>query len=125
MKKKIMIMVCLALFVVAPGVMGCGASSTTGATPEQLYSSDHSIDMFVYEDAAYVNAADVDWVKNETFERGKYIGKLSNSETTNHFKDWDATVLPAGTEIYESSNAEILLASLEEKLVPYLKYVEG
>lgn len=124
MKKKIMIIVCLALFIVIPEVMGCGASSPE-ATPEQLYSSNHSIDMFVYEDVAYVNASDVDWVKNETFERGKCIGKISNSEITNDFKNWDATVLPAGTEIYESGNTEILLVSLEEKLIPYLKYVEG
>ena len=125
MKNKIMILVCLALFIVMPGVMGCGASLTTEATPEQLYSSNHSIDMFVYEDAAYVNAADIDWVKNETLEKGKCIGKISNSEITSDFKNWDATVLPAGTEIYESGNTEILLVSLEEKLIPYLRYVEG
>ena len=124
-KKKTMIMACLALFIVALGIIGCGAVSTTEATPEQLYSGNHSIDMFVYEDTAYVNAADVDWVKNETFERGKYIGKISNSETTNDFKNWDATVLPVGTEVYESGNTEILLVRLEEKFVPYLKYVEG
>lgn len=116
-------MVCLA--IVALGGIGCGATSTTEATLEQLYSSNHSIDMFIYEDVAYVNAADVDWVKDETFERGKCIGKISNSEKTNAFKNWDATVLPVGTEVYESSNTEILLVRQEGKFVPYLKYVEG
>ena len=98
---------------------------STESTPEQLYSDDHSIDMFVYEDAAYVNVTDVDWVKNETFEKDKYIGKISNTGVTNDFNNWDATLLAIGTEIYESDNNQILLASLGEKFVPYMKYVEG
>lgn len=125
MKKKIMLIVCLSIFIAALGVTGCGTAAATEATPEQLYSGNHSIDMFVYEDTAYVNASDVDWVKNETFERGKYIGKIKNSEASKDFKNWDATVLPVGTEIFESGHTQILLVKLEEKLIPYLKYVEG
>ena len=104
---------------------GCGLALSTESTPEQLYSDDHSIDMFVYEDAAYVNVTDVDWVKNETFEKDKYIGKISNTGVKNDFNNWDATLLAIGTEIYDSDNNQILLASLGEKFVPYMKYVEG
>lgn len=107
------------------GFSGCGSVLSTELTPEQLYFDDHSIiDMFVYEDAAYVNVTDIDGVKNETFEKDKYIRKISNIGITNDFNNWDATLLPIGTEIYESDNNQILLANLREKFVPYVKYVE-
>lgn len=122
--KKIFAVLGMNIFIMT-GLSRCGVTLTTESTPEQLYSNNHSIDMFVYEDAAYVNVTDVDWVKSETLERGKYIGKICNSGITNDFNNWDATVLPAGTEIYESDNTEILLASLGKKFVPYMKYVEG
>ena len=122
--KKIFAVLGMSIFIMI-GLSRCGVKLTTESTPEQLYSNNHSIDMFVYEDVAYVNVTDVDWVKSETIERGKYIGKISNSGITNDFNNWDATVLPAGTEIYESDNTEILLASLGKKFVPYMKYVEG
>lgn len=54
-----------------------------------------------------------------------FIGKIKNSGVTKEFQDWDATILPVGTEIFETDNSEILLASCGEELVPYLKYVEG
>lgn len=122
--KKIFTILGMSIFFMI-SFSGCGSALSTESTPEQLYSDDHSIDMFVYEDAAYVNVTDVDWVKNETFEKDKYIGKISNTGVTNDFNNWDATLLAIGTESYESDNNQILLASLGEKFVPYMKYVEG
>ena len=52
------------------------------------------------------------------------LEKISNIGITNDFNNWDATLLPIGTEIYESDNNQILLANLREKFVPYVKYVE-
>lgn len=122
---KIMYTLGIAVFIILISISGCGAVLTTESAPEQVYSDNHSIDMFVYEDAAYINATDIDWIKNETFEKGKYIGKINNSGVKNDFKNWDATVLPAETEIYESNNTEILLSRHGKTFVPYLKYVEG
>ena len=81
--------------------------------------------MFCYEGDAYVNAADLDWVKNETHEKEKCIWKIKNSKITKDFQNWDATVLHVGTEIYETDNDQILLAGFEDQLILYLKYVEG
>ena len=120
--KKIYTYILCAILI---SISGCSSVVTTELTPEQLYSDNHSIDMFVYEGAAYVNASDIDWVKNKTLEKGKYIGKITNSGITSDFKSWDSTVLPAQTEIYESDNPQILLARLGENYVPYLIYVEG
>ena len=53
------------------------------------------------------------------------MGKIRASGITSDFENWDATVLPVGTEIYESDDSQILLAGLGEQLIPYLKWVEG
>ena len=114
------------IFIIMIGITGCSAVKTTSdPTPEQVYSEDNSVDMFVYGEIVYINAADVDWVKSEKFDKGDMIGEICASGITSGFDNWDATVLPVGTEIYESDDPQILLAGLGEKLIPYLKWVEG
>ena len=106
-----------------------GCQSTAEApelpTPENLYEQDSSIDLLVYEDTAYVNSADTDWVQEKTFEKGEPVGEIKDSGVTEDFQDWDSTVLPEGTMIYESDDDTILLAECDGELVPYLKWVEG
>lgn len=106
-----------------------GCQSTAEApelpTPENLYEQDSSIDLLVYEDTAYVNSADTDWVQEKTFEKGEPVGEIKDSGVTEDFQDWDSTVLPEGTMIYESDDDTILLAECDGELIPYLKWVEG
>lgn len=106
---------------------GCSSSESTAenASPETLYSSDHDIDMFIYEGTAYVNALGVDWVGELSLAKGEKLGTISRSGVTGDFQDWDATVLPKGTAVYKSGESEVLLAETDEALIPYLKYVEG
>ena len=118
MKKRMVSGVIVTMLLVSGLISGCG--DTTGGspelpTPENLYLNDSAIDMFVYEDTAFVNAEDVDWVT----EQDLTAGELGD------FEDWDATVLPEGTKIYETDDAQIMLAECEGEFVPYLKYVEG
>lgn len=109
-------------------ISGCG--DTTGGspelpTPENLYSNDSAIDMFVYEDTAFVNAEDVDWVTEQDLTAGELVGTIEETDADGDFEDWDAIVLPEGTKIYETDDAQIMLAECEGEFVPYLKYVEG
>lgn len=65
MKKRMVSGVIVTMLLVSGLISGCG--DTTGGspelpTPENLYLNDSAIDMFVYEDTAFVNAEDVDWV---------------------------------------------------------------
>ena len=109
-------------------ISGCG-DSTGGSpelpTPENLYSNDSEIDMFVYEGTAFVNAEDVDWVTEQDLTAGELAGRIEETDADGDFEDWDATVLPEGTKIYETDDAQIMLAECEGEFVPYLKYVEG
>lgn len=119
----------LLIFLMAVGLLtGCQAAGQTSPelpTPENLYSTDNTIDMFVYQEAAYVNAEDIQWVSEQEFVQGAMAGKIKNSGVTQEFQDWDATILPVDTEIYETEDAQILFAFCGEELIPYLKYVEG
>ena len=126
MRKRIINISESVIFIIMIGITGCNAVKTTSnPTPEQVYSDDNNVDMFVYEDIVYINATDVDWVKSGTFDKCDMIGEMRDSGITSDFENWDATVLPVGTEIYESDDSQILLASLGEQLIPYLKWVEG
>ena len=119
----------LLIFLMVVGLLtGCQAAGSTSPelpTPENLYSTDNTIDMFVYQETAYVNAEDTDWVAEQEFVKGAMVGKIKNSGVTQEFQDWDATILPVDTEIYETEDPQILLAFCGEELIPYLKYVEG
>ena len=56
---------------------------------------------------------------------GELVGRIEETDADGDFEDWDATVLPEGTKIYETDDAQIMLAECEGEFVPYLKYVEG
>ncbi|MBF4693015.1 hypothetical protein [Fusibacter ferrireducens] len=74
-------------------LIGCQSDDTDeNAKPEFLYNVDKSIDLFVYEKMAYVNAKDVDWVIELALEKGTLIGTIKNTGATSNFSDWDATV---------------------------------
>ena len=62
-------------------IIGCGntASTAENASPEALYSADRDIDLFVYEDTAYVNAMDVDWVGELSLAKGEALGEIGRS----------------------------------------------
>lgn len=116
----------LLLMITGAGA-GCAAVSLTveNDSPESVYAEDKNADFFVYEDTVYINAQDVEWVRNMQLTAGEQAGEIKRTDVTKGFEDWDATVLEPGTVIYESDASEILLAEDGDELVPYLKYVEG
>lgn len=123
--KREVLLIFLMIVALLTGCQTAGQTSPELPTPENLYSTDNTIDMFVYQETAYVNAEDTDWVAEQEFVQGAMAGKIKNSGVTQEFQDWDATILPVDTEIYETEDAQILLAFCGEELIPYLKYVEG
>lgn len=123
MKKTVMIILYSLLLIV---LIGCQSDGTKeNMQPESLYDADKSIDLFVYEDIAYVNAKEVDWVIELVLERGTLIGTIKNTGATSNFSDWDATVLNVGCNIYKSNRSDILLVENNGEFIPYLKYIEG
>ena len=128
MKKRMVSGVSMTMLLVSGLISGCG--DTTGGspelpTPENLYSNDSEIDMFVYEGTAFVNAEDVDWVTEQDLTAGELAGTIEGTDADGGFEDWGATGLPEGTKIYETGDGQIMLAGCEGEFGPFLQYGEG
>lgn len=111
---------CLMIFVT-----GCQSNTSKYAEPQYLYNENPSIDMFVYEDTAFENASDIDWVAELELTKDRLLGTIKETEVSKDFKDWDATVLGVGSSIYKSERSDILLVESNGLIIPYLKIVEG
>ena len=96
MKKRMVSGVIVTMLLVSGLISGCG--DTTGGspelpTPENLYLNDSAIDMFVYEDTAFVNAEDVDWVTEQDLTAGELAGTIEETDADGDFEDWDARMM--------------------------------
>ena len=117
---------CLLLFTT-----GCNSNinitndSSKSTQPQYLYSENPSIDMFVYQDIAFVNASDIDWVTELDLTKGDLFWTIEDTGVSKKFKGWDATPLDIGSNIYESEQSDILLVESNGLMIPYLKIVEG
>lgn len=113
-------MLCLLFFVI-----GCQSNTSKYSEPQSLYDANPNIDMFVYENTAFVNASDVDWVKELELNKDSLLGTIKETGVSTGFKDWDATLLEVGSNIYKSERSDILLVDCNGSMIPYFKYVEG
>lgn len=117
---------CLMIFIT-----GCQSNnnitidSSRYAEPQYLYDKNPNIDIFIYEDTAFENASDIDWVAELELTKDKLLGTIKETEVSKKFKDWDATVLDVGSLIYKSERLDILLVESNGLIIPYLKIVEG
>lgn len=100
-------------------------STSDFAAPETLFQNNPVIDLFVYDDTAYVNAADLDWVSGLELKAENLLGTITRTHVAEEFQDWDATVLAEDCEIYKTEQGDILLAAQGDVYIPYLKWVEG
>lgn len=101
-------------------------STHNNAKPEALYDKDNSIDLLVYNDTAYVNASNINWINELQLTSLKPLGTIKRSNVKKRFKNNDATKLPEGTEFYATNEREeIILVKSGDVYVPYYKVVEG
>ena len=121
--KKYMVFIWIILIL---PLSACSKSTAENASPETLYKHDKSIDLLVYNNIAYVNATDIDWAKELELTGDEILGEIQRTGIKKKFKDFDATVLAEGTEVYSViERADFVLAYVDNKMVPYYAYVEG
>jgi hypothetical protein len=105
---------------------GCFSSTADNASPKAVLKNDPNADFFIMESTVYINAASIDWVKELSLNVDVLLGTIKNTGVKKNFKDWDATILDIGTEIYKAENRnDIVLVKVGERYLPYLRYVEG
>ena len=114
------------LFMIICLLTGCSRTTAENASPEAVLKNNAQADFFIMDSTVYLNAADIDWVKELTLNSGTMLGTIKNTGVRKKFKDWDATRLAIGTEIYKAEKRnEIVLVRIGNMYLPYLKYVEG
>ncbi|MFD1021004.1 hypothetical protein [Thalassobacillus hwangdonensis] len=98
---------------------------------QEILEKNPQADIFVYRAIVYSNAEEVDWVQTVELTLGEEV-KVIESEYggTGVFGQYAATKLPVGTKIYKngsdrSENSSILIAVVNDTLIPYIGLIEG
>ena len=124
--RKWLVTALAAAILVLACMLAVGNASPNAASPEKLYRNNSEIDLFVYKDTAYVYAADVDWVKELEWTPDVCVGEIQRTGITKRFRNFDATKLHEGTELYSAKERpDFLIACLEHENIPYRRYAEG
>jgi PBP1b-binding outer membrane lipoprotein LpoB len=130
-KTKAIIMLIVLLYV----LVGCSNTNTTpssisttinNASPQSVLKTNPDADIFIMNNTVYINATSIDWVTKLTLKEGKVLGKINETGVKKGFQNWNATKLNTNTIVYEvEGRSDIVLAKVDGKYVPYLKFVEG
>lgn len=114
----------IVICIIVPIIFWRG-STQKNAAPKNLYHSDPEIDMIIYKDTAYVNAAKLDWIQEEDLTEVTLLGTVERTAVEKGFRDFDATKVSIGTEIFSTAREDIIVIFLDGIPVPYYRYVEG
>ena len=109
-------------------LIACNSSNLGNPTPKEILSGNKNADIFVVEGIVYVNAENIEWVTELELFKGEKIGEIKNqTDNRKKYKDFTASKLPIGTEIYElvEKNGAIYIIELDGKVIPYLGLIEG
>lgn len=124
-KVAVYLIVAILIFIVLLKSIN-GISTKNNSSPEMLYKNNNSIDFLVYQDTAFVNASDSDWIQELELPPEKELGVIQRTNIQKNYKDFDATKLAEGTKIYSvKARKDILLVLINEEYIPYYQYVEG
>lgn len=127
MKKLLIIILCFVCFLIFVLIfLEHNKSTADNASPENLYKNDPTMDFLIYDDTAYVNASNIDWIKDIELTCDKSLGTIKRTKIKKNFRNFDATQLEVGSYVCSTvERKDIVLAMIGNKYVPYYKYVEG
>ena len=125
--KRTLAIVCLLISVTAcTQSSGLVMNTAEWARPENYYSANPSVDMFVYQGTVCENAEGIDWVADLALTPDQELGTIKRTGVTTDFHDFDATKLPVGAIVYTvHGRGDIPLVRTGDLTLPYLKVVEG
>lgn len=125
MKIKLILLI---LFVVLILASGCGyKANIKDVSAESIIKNDPNVDLFLMNEIVYVNAINLDWVKEVEFEIiDGTLGKILRTGIRKDFRNFDATKLSIESYIYKvKARNDIVIIKEKDLLIPYLAWVEG
>lgn len=132
---------CICMFIIPTLLLGgsCGHKQLPTA-PDYIYTEGTPVlsntipemytDYYVTSsEVYYINVSDREPWQGITYTKGNYIGKVlfnTESRELRSIQPGSSNVLPIGSDIYETNeDRTIILVNVDNRLIPYLKMVEG
>ncbi|MFO1445121.1 hypothetical protein KDN24_18355 [Bacillus sp. Bva_UNVM-123] len=122
--KKILIYNLLLLFI----LVGCSSAIHTNPTARSILKEDSRADILQYNQLIYINATNLKIDGKAEFTKDEKLGEIMKTTTSSkNFKDFFATQLPIGTEIYSTNdnNTYTIIAKVNGKEILYTVLLEG
>ncbi|WP_052344339.1 hypothetical protein [Bacillus ndiopicus] len=107
---------------------GCSSGAPTNPSAKSILKEDPQADIFQYNDLIYTNVSDLEWVQDSQYKKGNKIGKIKKMTTTPiGFKDFYATKLASGTEVFSTNGdgVHLLIVEVDGQQLPYIALIEG
>lgn len=102
------------------------SSTIYNASADTLYKNDTSIDLFVYQNTAFVKADQIEWILQLQLTPNNLLGSIQRNNIKKNFSNFDATILEVGTKIYSTlERDDIVLLLVNGEYIPYFNYIEG
>ena len=102
---------------------------TGNPTANQFLDMNSAADIFVYEQVVYVQAKqfEIEWVESLQIEIGNAVGEIkrTNLNQIDEWQNFDATILPMGTTLYETTHHDIYVAKTGNDYIRYFGMREG
>lgn len=97
-------------------------------TATEVLSDDNEADIFQFNNLIYTNASTIEWVQEDTYEKGPQIDEIrKQSADSKEFTDGTASKLPVGTKVFQVvGNGQLLLMiEKDDEKIVYLALIEG
>ncbi|MFB7156257.1 hypothetical protein [Lysinibacillus sp. NPDC056232] len=107
---------------------GCSSVIPGNPTAKTILKENAQADILQIDELIYIKAADQESLKKDAFIKEDKIGEIKKTTTsTLFFKDFCATKLPVGSEIFATNDHDTytIIVEIEGKQLLYTALVEG
>jgi hypothetical protein len=119
------ILVCNLLLLV---LVGCTPTINTIPTAKSILTEHSQADILQYNHLIYINTTSLESKKQLEYTKCEKIGEIiKTTNSSKNFKDFYATKLESGTEIFSTNNNNIytIIADINGQQILYTVLIEG
>ena len=107
---------------------GCSSVVPNNPTAKTILKENAQADILQIDHLIYIKATDQEFLEKNNFIKGDKIGEIKKTTTsTLFFKDFCATKLPVGSEIFATNDHDTytIIVEIDGKQIVYTALVEG